>query len=382
MSDRRLAVAQTSGKALAGAAVPGGHPAQYRVSTSNAIDPLASAWEDLADRVGAAPFLQPGWIDAWWRAFGAGRLEIITLERAGRLAALIPMRRRRVGRLQSLSNWHSPLFGMLAEDEAAGQELARALLSDMPTELAVGFLPIGPELAAYRSAAVRAGSSVLQRTLERSPFVVIEGSWESFRRRLSRHRRAELGRLRRRLEEVGELRLQVADGRERLQVLLEEVFSVEASGWKGARGTAIACRPETRRFYTDVAAWAAERGWLRLAVLRLDGRPLAVQYLLEVDGVQYALKGGYDPGAERFSPGILLLEALLERAFATGIRRFALLGGDEPYKLAFANGRQELVLFQAFAPTLAGTLHRAAWTHLRPRASRARAALARRSRAR
>lgn len=381
MSDRRLAVAQTSGKERLGADVPVGRPGRHRLSVASAIDPLAPAWEELADRAGAAPFLRPGWIDAWWRAFGAGRLEIVTLERAGRLAALIPLRRR-VGRLQSLSNWHSPLFGMLAEDEAAGHELAGALLAGMPTELSLGFVPVGPELAAYHSAAIHAGSSVLQRTLERSPFVAIDGSWESYRRRLSRHRRAELGRLRRRLEEVGDLRLQVADGRERLQVLLDEVFSVEASGWKGARGTAIACRPETRRFYTDVAAWAAERGWLRLASLRLAGRPLAVQYLLEVDDVQYALKGGYDPSAERFSPGILLLEALLERAFATGIRRFALLGGDEPYKIAFANGHQELVLFQAFAPTPAGTLHRAAWAHLQPLASRARAALARRRGAR
>jgi CelD/BcsL family acetyltransferase involved in cellulose biosynthesis len=271
---------------------------------------------------------------------------------------------------------------MLAEDEAAGHELAGALLTGMPTELSLGFVPVGPELAAYRSAAVHAGSSMLQRTLERSPFVAIDGSWEAYRRRLSRHRRAELGRMRRRLEEVGDLRLQVADGRERLQVLLDEVFSVEASGWKGARGTAIACRPETRGFYTDVAAWAAERGWLRLAFLRLAGRPLAVQYLLEVDGVQYALKGGYDPSAERFSPGILLLEGLLERAFGTGIRRFALLGGDEPYKVAFADGAQELVLFQSFAPTLAGRLHRAAWAHLRPLASRARAAVARARRVR
>jgi CelD/BcsL family acetyltransferase involved in cellulose biosynthesis len=148
-------------------------------------------------------------------------------------------------------------------------------------------------------------------------------------------------------------------------------------GWKGARGTAIASQPHTRRFYIEVARWAADRGWLRLAFLRLDGRPLAVQYLLDVNGVRYALKGGYDPSAERFSPGILLLEALLEHAFATAARRFALLGGDEPYKARFATDNHELVLFQAFTPSLTGSLHRATWAYGRPMAKRAQAAFTR-----
>ena len=34
-------------------------------------------------------------------------------------------------------------------------------------------------------------------------------------------------------------------------------------------------------FYRRVAAWAAERDWLRLAFLRLDGRPLAFDLALE-----------------------------------------------------------------------------------------------------
>jgi CelD/BcsL family acetyltransferase involved in cellulose biosynthesis len=370
VSERHLAGPGATGEGLPKAAVPAHRPARSRLAVADTLGPLVPAWEELADRVEAPPFLWPGWIDSWWRAFGTGRLEIVTLERAGRLVGLIPLQRR-FGRLRSTSNWHSPSFGMLAEDEATGRELTAGLVQRMPAELSLGFIPTGPELAAYHSAATRAGCRVLQRTLERSPFVDIEGPWEAYRQRLSRHRRSELGRLRRRLGELGDLRLEVADGRERLEDLLDEVFSVEASGWKAARGTAITSRPHTRRFYIDVARWAARRGWLRLAFLRLDGRPLAVQYLLEVNGVHYAIKGGYDPGAERFSPGILLLEALLERAFSTGAWRFTLLGGDEPYKVTFANGNQELVLFQAFASSVTGSLHRATWAYVRPLAKRA-----------
>ena len=42
------------------------------------IDPrLAEEWDGLADRVGAAPWTRPGWVAAWWRAFGSGRLQIV-----------------------------------------------------------------------------------------------------------------------------------------------------------------------------------------------------------------------------------------------------------------------------------------------------------------
>ena len=42
---------------------------------------LFSEWEALADGTGASPFMHPGWFDAWWHAFGRGRLEIVALRR-------------------------------------------------------------------------------------------------------------------------------------------------------------------------------------------------------------------------------------------------------------------------------------------------------------
>jgi CelD/BcsL family acetyltransferase involved in cellulose biosynthesis len=49
------------------------------------IERHSERWDALADRAGAAPFLRPGWIAAWWRAFGRGRLEILTAGSGGRL---------------------------------------------------------------------------------------------------------------------------------------------------------------------------------------------------------------------------------------------------------------------------------------------------------
>jgi CelD/BcsL family acetyltransferase involved in cellulose biosynthesis len=151
---------------------------------------------------------------------------------------------------------------------------------------------------------------------------------------------------------------------------LADALAIEQSGWKAARGTAISSRPQTQRFYTEVARWAAERDWLRLVFLRLDGRPIAFHFAIEERGVYYALKGGFDPAFHRFSPGQLLIRATLERAFTRGLRRYELLGGDDDYKLRWATGTQERLLFQAFAPTLAGLVDWAVFAHARPRLKR------------
>jgi CelD/BcsL family acetyltransferase involved in cellulose biosynthesis len=344
-----------------------------QAETHASVEAVADEWRRLADAAGAAPFLRPGWFTAWWGAFGAGRPEIVALRRpGGPLAALIPLRRR-LGRVLSSTNWHTPQYGMLAADPGSAAALATTLFERRPFELSLGFVDgAAPEVDLYRAAAAAAGYRVLERTMQRSPYVVTTGSWETFaQERLSRNRRSQLGRARRRLEGEGRVELELADGRERLEEVLEEAFRIEASGWKGTNGTAITSRPDTRRFYRDVARWAAGEGWLRVAFLRLDGQATAMMYLLETDRTLYYLKGGYDPGFERFSPGVVLLGSVIEHAFRSDIDRVELLGGDERYKLAFTSDVHERLRFQAFATSAPGLLSWGAFSYGRPAARRA-----------
>ena len=60
------------------------------------------------------------------------------------------------------------------------------------------------------------------------------------------------------------------------------------------------------------------------------------------------LKGGFDPEYSRAAPGTLLLEAGLKHAFASGLRRVELGGGDDAYKLRWTSAVRERDLVQAF----------------------------------
>jgi CelD/BcsL family acetyltransferase involved in cellulose biosynthesis len=328
---------------------------------------LRSEWDRLADRTGAGPFLRPGWIEAWWSAFGAGRLEVLREEREGRVRALLPIRHRH-GIVSSPSNSHSPDFGLLREDRAAGMALLDEMFARRPAHVSLGFVSaLGPSLEELTGAAETAGYRSLQRTLERSPFVTVDGDWEEYERSLDRNLRKDLRRCRRRLEELGRVMLEVDYD----TAHLDEALAVEGLGWKRAAGTAIVSAPHTARFYTEVAQWAEASGRLRLIFLRVDGRPIAFHLALEDDLTYFPLKGGFDPAFRAQSPGRLLIHATLERAFEVGLRRYEFLGTSDAYKLRWATETYDRVLFQAFPPSPVG---RAGWftfAYGRPLAKRA-----------
>src|SRR5205085_12112128 len=124
-----------------------------------------------------------------------------------------------------------------------------------------------------------------------------------------------------------------------------EGFRIEGSGWKSEQGTAILSRPETARFYEEIARWARERGWLRLGFLRVGGKAIAFQLVLDADGAFYYLKGGYDSEYAKAGPGQLITQRIVRLAFEQGRRSFEFLGSDESWKLDWTKTcRQRLLL--------------------------------------
>jgi CelD/BcsL family acetyltransferase involved in cellulose biosynthesis len=309
---------------------------------------IAPEWDELASRVAAPPFLRPGWFDAWWRAFGHGRLQLLVARKDDRLVAVAPFRRG-WATTAALANVHSPRFALLAEDAAAERALVEWLFEPKPLHTSLCYVEAeAPGTVAIERVARSRGRTLFAASIQRSPYLQIDGDWERFERGLSAKFVADLRRRRRAVEREGELSLDVGDGTVRLHELLDEAFRVEPSGWKAQRGTAIVSSPRTRRFYTELAEWAGAAGYLRLAFLRLDGRPLAFEYALEGGGAWYFLKGGVEPDAKRFAPGKLLAHAMIRRAFESGLHSFEFLGADELWKSDWRPDRRDLVLQHSF----------------------------------
>jgi CelD/BcsL family acetyltransferase involved in cellulose biosynthesis len=342
-----------------------------------AAPPAEREWDALADATGAAPFARPGWFAAWWRSWGTGRLELLEVRRDGRLAGVAAlMRARRT--LASVANWHTPVYAVLAEDGEALQELAAAIFGRRQDRVVLSPLDADGAQAAELTAAARAAGYRCRHRIEiSSPYLPIDGDWERYLAGRRTRFLSELERRRRRLSDVGAVAVRVVTGDPGLDAALDAGFAIEGSGWKDEQGTAIASSPDTAAFYRDVAHWAAGRGWLRLQFLDVDDRPVAFKYSLEAAGVQWYLKGGYDPEFRRYAPAQLLQLDVLRTCFADGLEGYEFLGEAEPFKLEWTAAIRDRVALQAFAPTASGRAEWAARTRVWPLVRQARALIRR-----
>ena len=324
------------------------------VETHERVSDLAAEWDELAERVDASPFARPGWFRAWTDAFRSPGFVVVALRRDGELRALAPLVAR-FGAFTSATNWHSPLYSFVAEDAAAERELADWLVRRVRRRLTLSLLT-DESVAACSAAAAAVGAAASTRTVLRSPYVAVNGSFADYLAGRERKWIKEVERLRRRISEQGELSLDLSSDLGKL----EEGLRVESSGWKAERGTAVAAREDTRRFYEGVASWAASRGWLTLAFLRLDGAPLAFELLLEDDRCRWNLKGGYDPAFARFGPGNVLAYELLSDTHDRRLQSYEFLGADDPFKLRWTDTVRERTKLEVYRG-IAGAVERRLW---------------------
>jgi CelD/BcsL family acetyltransferase involved in cellulose biosynthesis len=303
------------------------------ITTAERFAALKVEWDELA-AVEAIPFVRHAWFDAWHAAFGAGRLQICAVWRGGELAALFPLRRVR-GRLEALANVHSPVFTPFACDERALEAVVAEVLARRE-DLIVPALPTdGPAFALLIDRATRAGRFTAVTPAYDSPIAETAGV-RDYGQRLSPKTRRELGRLRRKLMRETSAELTLIQRPADLESELQRGLEVEASGWKGRRGTAVLSSPATATFYRRVAQAFHAEDRLRLSSIAVDGRLVAFDLDLLDHGRLYGLKAGIDEEFKRFGPGFVLQHAALERCCELGLDAYELLGAADQYKLRFA----------------------------------------------
>jgi hypothetical protein len=91
---------------------------------------------------------------------------------------------------------------------------------------------------------------------------------------------------------------------------LDSFLEMELKGWKGAGGTAILSSPADAVFARRLIGDMARRGDASVALLKLDGKPIAAQVLLYQGRTAYTWKTSYDPDFSKYSPGTLIVDKI------------------------------------------------------------------------
>ena len=304
---------------------------------------LREPWDALLTHaIDNTPFLTHEWLTAWWGAFGSQRsMYIVTVWHGEQLVAVAPLaytNQRRFGAARTvitfMANEHSNRANFVVGDrprEALGAILDH-LLTAAPRWDLMELEPLheqSPVTQAFLEIlASRSQLFGIEESL-RSPYLNLPDTWTNLRSELGPTFRKALDRKLRKAGQSGSaLRVVIsADTSD-----LTKVFDISTESWQHAAGTGVGSEG-ARRFYRELAFKAAQRDWLRLAILEFDDLPISFQYNLLYNEVLYNLKLEYRHRFEALSPGLVLQAHVLQDLIRDGAREYDFLGTDDPYKL-------------------------------------------------
>lgn len=318
-------------------------PCAFRwIEDEEGFDGLSDSWDELTGD-GSTPFDTHRWYRAWWGAFGhSGELAIATAWEGDRLAAVLPLRRRR-GRLTAMANEHTPLFRPVGP-EPATKALLRHVFAGDEASVELVHVPEADSVVGATSASDRApGRYEVVERQHTSPIVETAGTFDAWRKLTKPNWRSDLDRFARNLRKRHNAEFSIVQAPTDLPAELNAGFRVEASGWKGERKTAIRSSPETETFYRDVARSFHDRGQLRLSRIELPDGWAAFDLCLLTGDRLYLLKTGFDERFRNLSPGLVLRLATIERCFELGLEAHELLGGEAEWKRKFATAERRHV---------------------------------------
>ena len=338
--------------------------------TVELLDRMGDEWRQLCEE-GACdqPFYRPEWIASSIRAFSSQHtVVLITVRDGSRLRAVLPLLEEKVWacgvpatKLRSAAD-QSPRFDFIHGQGPGIEEALQAGWTELKNQphwdvVELMNVPEGGAAEHLLSSAKGDGFLTYKHQGARSPYIPLngyrsEGDFSRFA--LSRRFRHRLRHGWRKLEKLGAISLRRVESAD--AETLQQFYNLEQSGWKGKRGTAIACKAKTRQFCDSIAAYAARYGYLTLYFLEQGDAVVAAHFAFTCGGRYYPLKVAFDENFSEYGPGHLIIGNVLQDCAARGVSEFDCLGQWTEAKARWASEVRVHNSCYIFRPSLAGRI--------------------------
>jgi len=342
------------------------------------VEQIADEWRRLCDESGDEEvFYRPEWAQAYLQAFESkADVIIISVCSGAKLRGILPLVRRRIivgglpiVKLTLPANVHSLRASLTVcpgEESATVLQALWQAAKSVPQwdTLDVANVVEGSGLDRLVALAQADGYRTARKRTSQTLYLPITASSAAANSDKSAQPpwlagtrpkfRSHLRRAKRQLEDQGTLELKHYSAAD--PAALEKFYALEASGWKGAEGTAINCLPHTRQFYDAVAQAAARYGYLSLDFLELNGKPIAGHFGFNLRGRYFLAKAGYDESFRRHGPGQLLVNEILSQTPQRGLHEFDFVGPATWDESRWASARRTNYRVFIFRKGLYGTL--------------------------
>jgi CelD/BcsL family acetyltransferase involved in cellulose biosynthesis len=182
----------------------------------------------------------------------------------------------------------------------------------------------GAAMAAFTTVLRRDGITprVLQSHV-RAALDARRGADELLHEALGHKKLKELRRQRNRLADHGRVEVDIARAPDGVAVAIETFLKLEASGWKGKRGTALAQDDGDAAFIRRATSALAASRQCEIVTLKAGASPVAAAIVLRHQDRAFYFKLGVDERFAKFSPGVQLTLELTRHLCADPAVAFA-----------------------------------------------------------
>ena len=268
--------------------------------------------------------------------------------------------------ISSLTNYYSAYFAPVLSSsdhssddnrrEHSGQ-LAQLMLNDLPHWHTLDLNPIdrGTEWVREVSEVLRANRCYVTHYFRFGNWYLDVGgrSFDDYFAGLPGKVRNTLKRKQNKLAREKEFEFELVTDVDQLDAALAEYNRIYSLSWKVAEP-----HPE---FIASVCRDFAQRDWLRMGILHVDGVAAAAQIWFLKDKVASIFKLAYDPQFGKYSVGSILTKELMRHAIDRDkVSVVDYLCGDDAYKQDWMSHRRERFGLRAYRLTTAVGLWRAA----------------------
>ncbi len=329
------------------------------------VSPFIPEWEAMVGKERLTPAHTYEWLKVLWEIYRSSvdSLMLLTVRSDGRLVGIAPFvkkNERRKGlkipllRPLNIFSLHGTQF-ILDGNQPLVMEAIFRHIACRHRDWGLWFMTYqeGEEQAlVFETILNQYKYPFSKRATERSPYLLMRGTWEDKMKTLQPRFRTALRSRQKRLEERGKLELRFFNSTEDWRAGLEAIAQIEEESWKASAMTAITRDFRQWAFYEKYAPLAAANQTLRIPVLYVAGEPVAYDYALFKDGVYYLLKTSYKKKWEDAYPGFVLRKLLMERLYAEKAVEMDFLGKDEQWKMKWTDSVRRHVEYTVFNRTL------------------------------
>ena len=345
------------------------------IESTGGFDNLREEWDQLlADSASDCVFLTWEWLRTWWSHLAERRqLRIVVVRSGGELVALAPLAVR-PGSVTRLFPFRVVEFlgsGTVGSDyldliirrgaEAEALDALSRALGPSALMLKLGQLRGSCSVAAHLGGRLtQSGWTSVQTKVNTSPFIDLRGhTWTSYLATLGSEHRYNTQRKMKNLAKHFEVAFERVEHEYHRGPALQVLIALHNKRWIEHGNSDAFHTSEQVAFHEEFTACALRCGWLRLYILRLDGKPASALYGLRYGQTFCFYQSGFDPQYARHSVGLVTMGLAIKSAIEEGAEEYDLLHGGEAYKFHWAKESSELARLELYPPGARGLCVRA-----------------------